>query len=102
MLTREALSIFPHKRIRAVDGMAVTAEVWEEAHDYHRQLNRLHTVLHHGAGIVTGLEVIASDPPDNSVYLLPGLAVDSVGQTIVVPEPRAYDLGNAEGRLYLI
>jgi hypothetical protein len=102
MLTREALSIFPNKRIRAIDGMAVTADVWEEAHDYHRQLNRLHTVLHHGAGIVTGLEVIASDPPDNAVYLLPGLAVDSIGQTIVVPEPRAYDIGNAEGRLYLI
>ena len=102
MLTREALSIFPDKRIRAVDGMAVTAEVWEEAHDYHRQLTRLHTVLHHGTGIVTGLEVIASDPEDNSVYLLPGLAVDSVGQAIIVPEPRAYDLGNAEGRLYLI
>lgn len=102
MLTREVLSLFPSKRIRAIDGMAVTAEVWEEAHDYHRQLNRLHTVLHHGAGIVSGLEVIASDPADSSVYLLPGLAVDSIGQTIIVPEPRAYDLGNAEGRLYLI
>lgn len=102
MLTREALSLFPNKRIRAIDGMAVTADVWEEAHDYHRQLNRLHTVLHHGAGIVTGLEVIASDPADNSVYLMPGMAVDSVGQTIVVPEPRSYDLGNADGRLYLI
>ncbi|MCC6456780.1 MAG: DUF4159 domain-containing protein [Caldilineaceae bacterium] len=102
MFTREVLGLFPSKRIRAVDGMAVTADVWEEAHDYHRQLNRLHTLLHHGAGIVTGLEVIASDPADSSVYLLPGLAVDSIGQTIVVPEPRAYDLGNAEGRLYLI
>src|SRR5215217_7485196 len=102
MLTRDILSVFPNKRIRAIDGMAVTADVWEEAHDYHRQLNRLHTVLHHGPGIVTGLEVIASEPADNSVYLLPGLAVDSIGQTILVPEPRAYSLGNAEGLLYLI
>jgi hypothetical protein len=102
MLTREVLSLFPNKRIRAMDGMAVTADVWEEAHDYHRQLNRLHAMLYHGAGIVVGLEVIASEPADNSVYLMPGLAVDSIGQTIVVPEPRAYDLGNAEGRLYLI
>jgi hypothetical protein len=102
MFNREALGLFPRKRIRAVDGMAVTADVWEEAHDYHRQLHRLHTLLHHGSGIVTGLEVIASDPADNSVYLLPGMAVDSLGQSIVVPEPRAYDLGNAEDRLYLI
>jgi len=102
MLTRDVLSVFPKKRIRAMDGMAVTAEVWEEAHDYHRQLTRLHSVLQHGVGIITGLEVIASEPPDNSIYLMPGLAVDSIGQPVVVPEPRAYDLGNAEGRLYLI
>jgi hypothetical protein len=102
MFNREVLGLFPRKRIRAVDGMAVTADVWEEAHDYHRQINRLHTLLYHGAGIVTGLEVIASDPADSSVYILPGLAMDSIGQTIVIPEPRAYDLGHAEGRLYLI
>ncbi len=102
MFNREVVGLFPRKRIRAVDGMAVTADVWEEAHDYHRQINRLHTLLYHGAGIVTGLEVIASDPADSSVYVLPGLAMDSIGQTIVIPEPRAYDLGHTEGRLYLI
>jgi len=102
MLTREVLSIFPKKRIRALDGMALTAEVWEEAHTYHRQLMRMHTVLQHGPGILTGLDVIASDPPDNAVYLMPGLAIDSLGQPVVVVEPRSYDLGNAEGRLYLI
>jgi hypothetical protein len=102
MITREVLSIFPNKRIRAIDGMAVTAEVWEEAHDYHRQLIRLHSVLQHGAGIISGLEVIASEPADNSIYLMPGLAVDSIGQPVVVPEPRSYDLGKADGRLYLI
>lgn len=102
MFTQEVLSIFPNKRIRAVDGMAVTADVWEESHDYHRQLMRLHMVLNHGSGIISGLEVIASDPADNSVYLLPGLAIDPIGQTIVVPEPRAYDLGKADGHLYFI
>jgi hypothetical protein len=102
MFTREVLGLFPRKRIRAIDGMAVTADIWEEAHDYHRQLNRLHTVLQHGAGIVTGFEVIASEPTDNSVYIMPGLAVDAIGNPIVAPEPRAYDLGVAEGRLYLI
>ncbi|HXF61444.1 MAG TPA: hypothetical protein VNK95_07495, partial [Caldilineaceae bacterium] len=102
MFSRELLGLFPRKRIRAIDGMAVTAEVWEEAHDYHRMVDRLHTLLHHGSGIVGGLEVIASDPADSSVYVLPGMAVDPVGQTIVVPEPRAYDLGSADGMLYLV
>ncbi len=102
MFSQELLSLFPTKRIKAADGMAVTAQVWEEAHDQHRQLLRFHTLLNHGAGIVTGLEVIASDPADSSVYILPGIAVDALGQTIVLPEPRAYDLGMAEGMLYLI
>lgn len=102
MFTSEILRIFPRKRIKPVDGMAVTAEVWDEAHEYHRQLVRFHALLMHGAGIVTGLEVIASEPPDTSVYILPGIAMDSLGQTIVLPEPRAYDLGQSGGMLHLI
>lgn len=102
MFTREVLGLFPRKRIRAVDGMAVTADVWEEAHDYHRHLDRLHTVLQHGTGIIAGFEVIASEPADSSVYIQPGLAIDPIGNPIVAAEPRAYDLGGAEGRLYLI
>lgn len=102
MFTRELVGLFPRKRIRAVDGMAVTAEVWEEAHEYHRQLARLHALLQHGAGIVAGLDVIAGDPADSTVYVMPGLAVDSIGQTILVPELRTYDLGTSVGTLYLI
>ncbi len=51
---------------------------------------------------MTGLEVIASDPPDSAVYVLPGIAVDSIGQTIIVHEPRAFDMGQIEGLMYLI
>lgn len=102
MFTSELLRMFPRKRIKPMDGMAVTADVWEEAHEYHRQLGRFHTLLMHGAGVVTGLEVIASEPADSSVYIMPGIAVDPLGQTVVLPEPRAYDLGRGEGLLYLI
>ncbi|MBI1879374.1 MAG: DUF4159 domain-containing protein [Chloroflexi bacterium] len=83
--------------------MAVTAEVWEEAHEYHGQQQRFHALFSHGPGIVAGLEVIASDPPDTSVYILPGIAVDTSGQTIVLPQPVAYDIGHEmEGLLYLL
>jgi hypothetical protein len=58
--------------------------------------------MNHGPGVVTGLEVIGSDPPDSSLYILPGIAVDSQGQTIVLPEPMAYDLGTSQGLLYLL
>jgi hypothetical protein len=100
---KDLLQMFPAERIKPVDGMAVTAQVWEESHEYHRQYQRFHTRFYHGAGVVTGLEVIASDPPDTSVYILPGVAVDPAGQTIVLPQPVSYDIGHEmEGLLYLL
>jgi hypothetical protein len=103
MTNKDMLQEFPIKRIKPVDGMAVTAETWEEAHEYHRRYERFHTLLHHGWGIVTGLEVMASDPPDTAVYILPGVAVDSTGQTIVLPQPVAYDIGHEmDGLLHLL
>src|SRR5574341_637336 len=97
------LKSFPNKRIKAVDGMAVTADVWEDAHTYHRQIQQYHSLYSHGTGIVTGMQVIASDPPDTAVYILPGVAVDTAGRTLAVTEPTAYDVGRqVEGLLYLV
>ncbi len=103
MSIENLLKLFPEKRIHPADGLAVTAQVWEEAHAYHRQQQRFHDVAYHGWGIVTGLEVIASDPPDTSVYILPGVAVDPVGQIILLPQPVAYDIGDEmDGLIYLL
>jgi hypothetical protein len=100
--TSDLLKSFPTQRLQPVDGMAVTAEVWGEAHDYHRHQMRLHALLGHGSGIVTGLEVIASDPPDNGVFILPGMAVDAAGNTIVLPQPLSFDVGRAEGLFHIL
>ncbi len=103
MSIEDLLHIYPVQRIKPRDGMAVTADVWDQAHEYHQQHQRFQTLLYHGWGIVTGLEVMASDPPDTSVYILPGIAVDPTGQTIVLPQPVAYDIGDEmEGLLYLL
>ena len=102
MTPQELVKQYPVRRIKPYDGMIVTADVWEEAHEYHSRQQRFHASLNHGAGIVTGLGVIASDPPDNSIYILPGIALDSLGQTIILPEPFAYDLGAAQGTLCLL
>ncbi|MGD8625818.1 MAG: DUF4159 domain-containing protein [Anaerolineae bacterium] len=102
MNREQLLQQFPAKRIAPADGLAVTATVWEEAHRYHHLHQRFHTLLSHGAGILVGLEVIASDPPDSAVHVLPGIAIDSQGQTIVLPELMAYDLRDAQGQLYLL
>ncbi len=96
------LSLFPQKRIKPYDGMSVTAEVWGQAHEYHRQAYQSHNLFFHGSGILIGMEVVASDPPDPFVFILPGVAVDSNGKVIVLSEPVAYDLGDEiEGPLYL-
>jgi hypothetical protein len=97
------LKSFPNKRIKAIDGMAVTADVWEGAHTFHRDTQQYHNLYSHGSGIVTGMQVIASDPPDTAVYILPGVAIDTAGRTIAITEPTAYDVGKqVEGPLYLV
>lgn len=102
-MTNENLLVhFPQRRLRPYDGMAITAEVWEQAHSYHDQALRAHNLAFHGAGILYGLEVIASDPPDQMIYILPGAAVDANGQAILLQDAVAYDIGSdVEGSLYL-
>ncbi len=103
MNIQELLQKYPTKRISPVDGMVVTAKVWEEAHEHHRRSQGFLTLFSQGTGIISGLEVIASDPPDTAVYILPGIAIDTEGQIIVLSQPVAYDIGNdMEGMLYLL
>jgi hypothetical protein len=102
MTNNDWLDKFPAKRIKPVDGLAVTAAVWEEAHDYHRSVQRFHNLLGHGPGVLIGLEVIASDPPDTFVNILPGVAIGTDGQVIAMTEPVAYDVGPAQGALRLL
>lgn len=102
MINKNLLQPVPTQRLKPLDGMAVTAEVWEEAHEYHRQHQQIHALWQHGSGIVAGLEVIASDPPDSAVYIYPGLAINGQGQLVMVAEPLSYDLGfETEGLVYV-
>jgi hypothetical protein len=103
MKDTRALDLFPKKRVKPFDGMSVTAEVWAQAHDEHRMALNAHTLVAHGSGIITGLEIVANDPPDQYVFISPGAAVDPAGNIIVVPEQVAYDFGSAsEGKMFLV
>ena len=98
-----ALNRFPKSHIKPFDGMSITADIWREAHDEHRVALQAHDLLLHGTGIVTGLEVVANDPPDHHVFISPGMAIDQSGQAIILTEPVAYDFGSVtEGELYLM
>ncbi|MFW6125638.1 MAG: DUF4159 domain-containing protein, partial [Chloroflexota bacterium] len=69
---------------------------WADAHNYHRDHQRLHAVSMHGYGVVTGLAIVAWNPPDNSVVIYPGVAVDPDGNVIVVTEPQRFQIRTQE------
>jgi hypothetical protein len=103
MKDTSSLNSFPKRQIKPYDGMAITADVWAEAHEEHRQTERAHNHFLHGSGIITGFEVLANDPPDNYIFISPGIAIDTAGNVIELTETKAYDFGNtAEGTLYLL
>lgn len=98
---KQKMAAVPTRRLHPTDGLAVTAKVWATAHDYHRLRLDAHQALAHASGMLLGLDVIASDPPDSTVYILPGIALAPEGELIIVEEPVAYDLGTADGPLTL-
>jgi hypothetical protein len=103
MTDTNASNSFPKVQIKPYDGMSITANVWSQAHEEHRQTGRAHNLALHGSGIVTGLEVVANDPSDKYVFISPGVAIDTGGNVIELTEPVAYDFGaSAEGKLYLL
>ena len=91
------------KRIDPFDGMSVNARVWQDAHEYHRQQQRAHNLLHHGPGIVTGLEVYAEQPATRRVWIQPGVAIDAQGEVVVIPEKSSYFIKpGEEGVIHLL
>lgn len=102
MYESEIMQSYPVRRVKAYDGMAVTAAVWDAAHDFHRSLLEVHTSFAHGFGVLHGLEVIAGEPADRQIYIQPGIAVDPLGRTIILSEQRAYDLRSVEGMIYIV
>lgn len=94
--------LFPKEIIKAYDGMAVTADIWETAHDEHRSSLRAHMLTMHRPGILFGLEVKANDPADHYVFITPGVAIDSLGRMIIVDEAIAYDFGDEGEGTYML
>jgi hypothetical protein len=84
------LSKLQRRRVNPFKGLVIDVPIWVDAHNYHRDQQRLHAMSLHQHGIVTGLEAVAWNPPDNSVVIYPGIAIDQQGNSIVVPQPQRF------------
>ena len=93
----------PMTRLNPHRGLVIDVPTWSAAHDYHHTRQRLHAMAMHRPGIVTGLEVVGWNPPDSSVVIYPGVAVDKDGYTIIVAEPQRFQVQSREaGTVHLI
>lgn len=104
MSEKDLIRNYPNKKISPEDGMAITADIWNSAHEYHRQRQQLYDVLSRGTGVVAGLEVEATDTPSNTVCISPGIAMDPLGQVIVLNDTdiRRFNFEEREGFLHLV
>jgi hypothetical protein len=102
-MTLDDLIKFQLKRVNPFQGLVIDADTWHDAHNYHRDQQRLHLLAFHNIGIVQGLEVTANNPPDLSVIIHPGIAVDPEGNIIIVPQKQRYQLQTRQkGVVYLV
>ena len=94
---------FQLKRVNPFQGLVIDADTWRDAHDYHRDQMRLHLLAFHDTGIVEGLEVTANNPPDLSLNIHTGMAIDPEGNCIIVPQTQRYQLQTRrKGVIYLV
>jgi hypothetical protein len=87
-------ALVPMQRQQVKDGLLLTAERWQRAHDYQRKRQNLHYQSINQPGIVCGLGVrvipapedVAAQYRDNRwVQIQPGIAIDVEGNPIIVP-----------------
>ena len=94
---------FQLKRVNPFPGLVIDADIWRDAHNYHRDQQRLHNLAFHKVGIVEGMEVTANNTPDLSVNIHPGMAIDPEGNVIIVSQTQHYRIQTHEkGTVYLI
>jgi hypothetical protein len=97
----------PLERLQVTDGLLLTAERWRVAHEYHRQRQNVHYQSLHQPGIVCGLKVGMMAAPEEFaaqyrdrrwLRVQPGVAIDTLGNPIIVPEAIAYRLASEPPR----
>lgn len=85
--------IAPFERLHVYDSLMMNADRWHQAHNYHRRRQNVHYQALNQPGIVCGLGVCLTEPPESTdarfrdrrwIEIQPGLAIDVEGNVIVV------------------
>jgi hypothetical protein len=82
----------PPTRVSYFDGQLLSAADFRTEQDYHRGMRYLHNRLLHGYGVVDGLDVDVDVDDGGGVRVGPGVAIDSLGRELVLPEPVCINL----------
>ncbi|NJN20540.1 MAG: hypothetical protein HC812_04210 [Leptolyngbya sp. RL_3_1] len=89
----------PFTRLQISDGLLMTADLWTQAHEYHRQRQNFYYQALFQPGIIWGLGVAVCPAPaavdaryrdQRWVEVQPGVAIDRDGNPIVVPNPESF------------
>ncbi|MDF2720880.1 MAG: hypothetical protein K0Q59_555 [Paenibacillus sp.] len=86
---------YPFERNRYFYGKLLTVRDFESEQKYFNDKRRMMNRLLYGAGVITGMQVIAVD--DKSVSVEMGAAIDALGREIVVPAPVTLKLSMMDG-----
>lgn len=89
------LNLFPIERNRYFYGKLLTVQDFRAEQNYEAIKRRITNRVIHGAGVVCGLGVTASD--DTTLLIESGMAIDYYGRDIVVPQPLVRKLAMLEG-----
>src|SRR5262245_9467034 len=94
----DALGLPELRRVNPFRGLMVNETTWADAHDYHRNVQRLHLLSGHGSGIVEGLEVLADPLAPDSLVVRPGVAIDARGQVLLLSHEVRLPLAGQDGQ----
>jgi hypothetical protein len=101
-LDLSSLTRFRLRRVNPYRGLVIDETTWAEAHDYHRDHVRLHTLAFHSPGVIGGLDVRPTPSQAGSVDISTGVALDPEGNILIVSQDRRVPFDGLEpGDVYL-
>lgn len=102
------LPLLPAKRLTPDDGMSVTIDAWNDAHNYHNQMLRSALLATGGWGIIDGLAVTLNETDPLRIHVGAGIAIDPEGRLLLFHEdsirldPQSMAQATSVGVVYLV